>query len=131
MPAAWGAEQVTLTLQEQLGTSSFWVTFGVVQVLLMFGYALSNLPKWGGWKDGTRVERLELVRGVMASVVAGNGLYYAATAWQSYGQPTGFVGCLVGGFAGDRVIQMAVERVLGAWSALLGSKSIDGGKTGG
>lgn len=94
----------------------WWLTFGAVQIIVLIGYAAASLPAWAKWEDGNRQDRLTIIQGVIASILAGNIAYslsyYAARAPE--------VWCLVAAalaaYAGDAYLRPMLQRVLGRMS---------------
>lgn len=90
-----------------------WATWFWVVLLALLGWAASSLPALAGWVDGTLAERLKVVQGVIASLLAGMiafllGRYFEAANILS------FIGAAGGGFLGDKYLQPMFTRVLAA-----------------
>lgn len=110
---ALAAEQAAHSFETEFGTSPFIVASITVQFLWVVGYCASSLAKWAVWKDGTRQERLEIVSTVFAAACAGNLVYYATLYAADLKQVYGFIGAMIGGFGGEKIISSFVTRYTG------------------
>lgn len=105
--------------EEDWSTAVFWGLFGVVQACWIVGYSLSSLPKWGKWIDGSAdIEyKLNIVVGVLFSLVAGNLAYYLGFYEFGWKLLYCICGALAGGFAGEKWLSPLLMRVLPSWPA--------------
>jgi len=103
----------------------------VVAALSLFGWSVSSLHLLAGWTDGELAARLEIVRGVLASVGAGA---VAALAGFYYELPIVLICIAVffAGMSGERYLKPMAEQLLGRLNAaFLGLFGRNGGGGGG
>lgn len=110
MEAVWMAALV-LTLK---------VVGGVLAVLAlsMFGWAISSLHMLAGWTDGGLLGRLEIIKGMLASVGGGTlvtllGLYFEMPIVLIC------IGVFAAGLAGERFLRPFAEQILGRFTAVV------------
>ena len=89
-----------------------WVT-----MLALLGWAASSLATLAGWMDGSAAERLKILQGIVASLLAGV-IVFLLGRWYGAPEILNFVGVAGGGFMGDKYLMPLFTRVLGAiWPA--------------
>lgn len=101
-----GLAAIGLLLLKVLG----WTA--AVIVLAIFGWSISSLHVLAGWDGGGLAVRLEIIRGILASVGAGA---VAALAGYYYELPIVLI-CLavfLAGMSGERFLKPMAERFLG------------------
>lgn len=84
----------------------------VVILLSLFGWSITSLHVLAGWSDGDVAARLEIVRGMLASIGAG---VVVALGGYYYQLPLAVI-CLsifFAGMAGQKFLVPAGERILG------------------
>jgi hypothetical protein len=103
-----------LTKADGLGATAvvvgLWVA-GIV-VISTLGWAVSSLHTLAGWTDNATVtDKLEIIKGLLASIAAGGVV--AALGWH-YQMPIilVFVGVFLGGFSGDKYLKPIAEKFL-------------------
>lgn len=83
-------------------TWKFWIVFLIVQVVTLFGYLGSSLPKWGKWRDAEIETRLSLLSGLAMSLACGNAVYFLAYYLQETMRIVALFLALGGGYFGER-----------------------------
>ena len=116
--AARAAEQLARDFEP--GTTRFWFTLAAVQVLWAIGYAASSLPAWAKWQDGTRLDRLTIVQGVVVAGMAGNICYYGAFYYMGAAEIASFICSGLAGFGGDKFLAPLIGRLHTAFDAFTG-----------
>lgn len=89
-----------------------WVT-----MLALLGWAASSLATLAGWVDGSAAERLKIMQGIIASLLAG-AIVFLLGRWYGAPEILNFIGVAGGGFMGDKYLMPLFTRVLAAiWPA--------------
>lgn len=130
LPALWApaaavlAEAAMRTLEP--GTSRFWWTLGVVQVLGLFGYGCSSIPQLAGWIDPTgdvvvRLERrLKIIQGAMIALLAGNLAYYGGYYYGGVVEIGCFGAAALAAYGGDKFLSPLLQRATDLYTRIFG-----------
>ncbi len=117
--AALAAEQLVRAFEPS--GLRFWVTLAAVQILWFVGYAASSLPAWAKWPDGTVLDRLTIIQGVVTGALAGNICYYGGLYYLDIAEVACFIGTGLAGFGGDKFVSPLLSRLHAALDAFTGS----------
>lgn len=90
----------------------FLAMIAFAQFLSIVGYLASSLPVWAGWLDGTTLQRLTIVQGVLVAVLAGNFAFFLAVE-NGVSQILSLLGAAAGGYGGDKFLMPLLNRVFG------------------
>lgn len=90
----------------------FLALFGFAQLLAVIGYLASSLPLWAGWIDGTTLQRLTIVQGLLVAVLAGNVAFFLAVEY-GLSQILSMMAAAAGGYGGDKFLMPLLNRVVG------------------
>ena len=98
-------------------SARWWATFAAVQVIAVIGYAAASLPAWARWDDGSTQDRLAIIQGVIASVLAGNIAYMLSAYAVKAPEVWSLVGAALAAYAGDAYLRPLLNRWMGSRGA--------------
>ena len=108
---AMAADQATRAMA--IDTPRWWVMLAFVQVMTLWGYGASSLSQWAGWQDGTAMQRLTIIQGVMVSLIGGNAGYFLSLQYAGIGEVEALLVAVAGGFGGEKFVTPILQRVFG------------------
>lgn len=125
---AYAAGEVTRTLD---GSFRFWMAEVAVLTLALVGYGASSLKDWACWRDGTTVQRLEVVQSMIVSVLAGHityygGYYYAFSLDIRIPEIGCFIGTALGGYGGAKYVTVLVDACITSAVSILSRLKANG-----
>lgn len=99
-------------MADPVALAGWIVVGGVILLVSLVGWAVSSLHVLAGWTDNaTRAEKLEICKGILASVSAGGlGAGYAAHA--GWPMVAVILTAFFAGYSGDRWLKPLAEAVL-------------------
>lgn len=96
-----------------LGNWRWWAVLGFVQGITLIGYFASSLNQWAGWIDGTTLQRLTIIQGMIASIMAGNVAYFLGLHYAGLTEVMALMASGAGGFGGDKFLTPLLGRIFG------------------
>ena len=114
--AAMAAEQSIK--QFDLSSARWWAILAFVQVVTIIGYMASSLSQWAGWIDGTVLQRMTILQGAIAALMAGNMSYFLGLHYAGLSEVMALMSAGAGGFGGDRFITPVLQRMFGKATGL-------------
>lgn len=104
-----------------------WLTWLWVVALSAIGWAASSLATLAGWVDGSMADRLKIIQGVIASVLAGV-VAFLLGKYAAVPELLVFLGVAGAGFMGEKYLLPLFQRILGVLFPQQGTPPSGGGK---
>ena len=112
VPTASAAALETVKVID-LESGRWWAVLLFVQVITLVGYAASSLSQWAGWIDGTILQRLTIMQGMFAALLAGNMSYFLGLHYAGLSEIMAMMASGAGGYGGDRYLVPMFQKLLG------------------
>ena len=91
----------------------------VIVLVALFGWAVSSLHVLAGWTDDAPiVQKLEIVKGIFASIAAA-AVFVMIGHWQGWPMLLNVLGAFFAGMAGDKLLRPMADTVIGRAQAAL------------
>ena len=91
----------------------------VIILVALFGWAVSSLHVLAGWTDDAPiVQKLEIVKGIFASIAAA-AVFVMIGHWQGWPMLLNVLGAFFAGMAGDKLLRPMADTVIGRAQAAL------------